>query len=303
MFYGSEQEYLGAVVPFVADGLGKGESVQVAVPSHNLALLRDALGGAAAEVTMVDASSTLRNPARNLALMNAFAAAKVGRPVRMVGEGVWPGRTVEEYAAWVEHEALVNTAFDGRAVVGMGLCPYDTRRLDEHDADVLADARATHPLLWQTGAQTPNPEFAPEQALARYDRPLVRHPQAVGAVVADVAELAGLRAFIAWHAERFGLGADGIADLQIIVTELATNSLEHGGAACDLALWPHNGYLVCEASDGGRLADRLAGRRPPTPGAIGGYGLWTVNALSDLFRIHASPAGTTIQAYRRVRTL
>ncbi|EUA22837.1 putative regulator of sigma factor domain protein [Mycobacterium xenopi 3993] len=61
-----------------------------------------------------------------------------------------------------------------------------------------------------------------------------------------------------------GLSADGIADLQLIITELATNSLQHGNGKCWLAFWEHDGHLVCEARDTGFLDDPLAGRRPPS---------------------------------------
>jgi hypothetical protein len=48
LFYRSKQEYLGALVPFVIDGLDKDHPVLVAAPVTNLALLREALGDASA---------------------------------------------------------------------------------------------------------------------------------------------------------------------------------------------------------------------------------------------------------------
>jgi anti-sigma regulatory factor (Ser/Thr protein kinase) len=86
----------------------------------------------------------------------------------------------------------------------------------------------------------------------------------------------------------------------MIITELATNSLEHTGGACRLALWQHNGHVVCEVSDGGRLDDPLAGQRTPARGEITGRGLFLINTIADLVRTHTTAAGTTIQAYLRL---
>lgn len=95
------------------------------------------------------------------------------------------------------------------------------------------------------------------------------------------------------------MSPERIGDLQLIVTELATNSLEHGGGVCRLAFWHEAGHLVCEARDIGYLADPLVGRRPPAQGS-GPYGLFVVNAIADLVHTHTSPSGTAIHAYLRL---
>lgn len=48
LFYRGDDEYLAGTVPFVRAGREAGEPVAVAVPPARLALLRDALGPAAA---------------------------------------------------------------------------------------------------------------------------------------------------------------------------------------------------------------------------------------------------------------
>ncbi|MGH3563284.1 MAG: ATP-binding protein, partial [Mycobacterium sp.] len=175
--------------------------------------------------------------------------------------------------------------------------PYDAGRLDEQ---VLADARMTHPLMWQAGSAKCCAEYAPDAALARYHQPLPKSKAAATYTVRDLTSLASARSFAGRYASRLGLSPDGIADLKLIVTELATNSLEHAGEACRLAFWPRNGRLVCEASDSGRLDYPLAGHRPPAADANTGHGLLLVNAVADLVRTHATANGTTIQAYLRL---
>jgi anti-sigma regulatory factor (Ser/Thr protein kinase) len=96
-----------------------------------------------------------------------------------------------------------------------------------------------------------------------------------------------------------GMSRDGIEDLQLIATELATNSLMYTDGACRLALWRQDEHLVCEARDTGRLDDPLVGRLDPGPSGPASRGLYLVNAISDLVRTHTAPTGTTIQAYLR----
>ncbi|HET9875501.1 MAG TPA: sensor histidine kinase [Mycobacterium sp.] len=297
LFYRSEQQYLDKVVPFITDGLAMGQPVLVAVPADKLALLNDALGDTAAEVTMADARKVARNPTGILGgPEGAFAAKHADRPVRMVGEIVWPERTADEYPACVQHEALVNTALS--SCVGMGLCPYDAGELD---AGVLADARATHPLVWQAGSSAHrSAEYAPDDAWARYNQPLSGNPMAVTYIVKVPEDLGAARAFVTRYARWLRLSPNCIADLQLIATELATNSLQHTGGGCRLAFWQQDGQVVCEASDSGRLDDPLAGRRVAAADAASGRGLLVVNALADLVRVHAAPSGTTIHAYLRL---
>ncbi|NUP14825.1 MAG: hypothetical protein HOV73_02890, partial [Streptomyces sp.] len=142
LFYRGTREYLDGTLRFVREGLALGEPVAVAVPGENLRLVRDGLGGDADGVRLLDMGEVGRNPGRIIpGVLRAFADAQApGRRVRIVGEPIWAGRSSDEYPACVQHEALINAAFEGRTVTI--LCPYDVRRLDSR---VLADAHATHP--------------------------------------------------------------------------------------------------------------------------------------------------------------
>ncbi|WP_238159197.1 anti-sigma factor RsbA family regulatory protein [Mycobacterium sp. MFM001] len=295
LFYRGDREYLDAVVPFILDGLRSSEPVLVAVPTGHLSLLRDGLGDACADVTMADMADVGRNPARAMGVMATFADRNRDRRVRIVGEPVWPGRSADEYPGCVENEALCNALFADREAAA--LCPYDARGLGEN---ALADARSTHPLLWRGGTTESNADYAPDEALARYNQPLPSDTMAVTYTVRELADLSPARSFAARYAQWLGLSPEGIASLQLIATELATNSLQHTGGVCRLAFWQHNGHIVCEAGDAGRLEDPLAGRRPPAADALTGRGLFLVNTVADLVRTHATATGTTIQAYFRL---
>lgn len=297
LFYRSAGEFLDYLVPFIADGADAGVPVLVAVPEPNLSLLRDALAAAGvAPVALADMSAVGRNPGHILGgVLGTFAARHPSTPVRMVGEPVWSGRSAEEYPACVQHEALVNRAFTDRDITV--ICPYDATQLD---SGVLADAEVTHPHLGRAGhPQRANPSYAPDAAWARCNQPLPASPTAASYTLRRLTDLAGARAFAARYARWFGFCAATIADLQLIVNELASNSLQHGAGPCRLSLWETGDQLVCQVRDGGQLADPMAGRRPILHDAARGRGLFVVNATADLVRIHAAATGTTVQAHLR----
>ncbi|OBG77582.1 regulator of Sig8 [Mycobacterium sp. E3298] len=296
LIYQSQQEYLDFVTRFVSDGLAMDEAVLVAVPSDKLALLHDALGPGElpGDLQLLDITEAGRNPSRFMAMEGSFVDDHPDRRVRIVSQLAWPGRTEEELVACVEHEALVNGAMDGYQVTG--LCLYDGSRLDD---DLLADVRATHPLLWRGGALQRSADYAPDAALQRCNRPLPAKPGAVTYTVSKSADLSPARSFAVNYAGWIGLSQDGIEDLQLVATELASNSLMYTDGACQLAFWRDDGYLVCEARDTGCFEDPLVGRLDPGPCGPASRGLYLVNAISDLVRTHTTPSGTTIQAYLR----
>ncbi|MCK1822989.1 MEDS domain-containing protein [Streptomyces sp. XM83C] len=296
LFYRGEAEYLAGVLPFVRDALAAEEPVAVAVPGENLDLVRDALGACAGAVRLLDMREAGRNPGRILpAVLHAFADAQPpGRRVRIVGEPVWAGRSSVEYPACVQHEALINAAFRGRAVTV--LCPYDAGRLDP---GVLADAYVTHPTVVPAGATVAHDSraYAPEQAVARYNVPLPPAPPGAPACAFTAAALSPARHHAVAEGRRLGLTGVRLDDLALVTAELTTNSVVHGGGAGTLWVWAESGYVVCEVRDDGRLTDPLAGRRPAPRERRGGRGLLLVNLVSDLVRTHTGDDGTTVRAY------
>jgi anti-sigma regulatory factor (Ser/Thr protein kinase) len=244
---------------------------------------------------MADITGIGRNPGRILAAQLAFVERHPRQHVRIIAEPVWEGRTPFEYSACMQHEALANIAFDGLDVTG--LCPYDASCLGEK---VLADVHLTHPQIWRDGFRKHSPDYALDVALDHCNQPLTTNPAAVTFTVGEAADLAGARKCCNRYGRLLGMSADRVADLMLVATELATNSLDHTGGGCRLAFWYEAGHVVCEARDMGRWADPLAGRRPPAAHGIGPYGLFVVNTIADLLRTHTTPAGTTVQVYLRL---
>jgi anti-sigma regulatory factor (Ser/Thr protein kinase) len=296
LFYRDVEDYLAGTVPFVEAALAQRRPALVAVPGPRLAAIRDTLGDIADQVRFADMTRAGRNPGRIIPwVLHAFIAEHAGQRPAIIGEPIWPGRSEAEYPACVQHEALINAAFAGRAATI--LCPYDTAGLDER---ALLDAHATHPVLVERGRRWTSGAYAPHAVVEAYNRPL---PVPDGPVTVrgftDPSELAPLRELAADEGERAGLAPDRVAELRVVVTELTTNSLRHGRGGGTVRLWTDAGHLVCEVHNPGRLADPLAGRLPPEPVALGGRGLLIVNHLCDLVRVHTDRDSSTVRLYLR----
>ena len=309
LLYRGEPEYLAALVPFVRAGLEAGDPVAVAVPGPRLRLLRDELDQAQPgigqavttidQVQWIDMTVTGRNPGRIIAeILRAFADShQAADRVRIVGEPIWPGRSRLEYPACVQHEALINLAFAGRAVTI--LCPYDADRLDP---DVLADAAATHPIVIDRHGEQASTAYAPEKIIQEHNRPLADIEANVAVLHFDSGSFRLVREFAAQHAARLGLPAERIPDLEVAVNELAANSLVHGGGQGTLRVWADTDHLICQVNDAGHLTDPLAGRRPVGLGSDGGRGLLLVHQIADLVRIHTTLDSATIRLHFAFRS-
>ncbi|MDW8803487.1 sensor histidine kinase [Streptomyces scabiei] len=292
LFYRGPEQYVAGTVPFLAEGLAAGEAVAVAVPGPHLERIRAGLGAGAAEVEFLDMTRVGRNPGRIIpGVLRAFADAHPMRRVRIVGEPIWAGRSAVEYPACVQHEALINAAFQGREVTI--LCPYDA---DALKPVVLADARATHPVVIDTGVERASDAYDPDHVVARYNQLLARPPGAAS-LSFDADALPEARTFAVREAGRLGLAEDRRQDLMLAVAELTTNSVVHGGGTGTLRIWAEGHQIVCEVHDRGRLTDPLAGRRPPARDQVGGRGLMLVHYVTDLVRLHTAPEGTTVRFY------
>jgi anti-sigma regulatory factor (Ser/Thr protein kinase) len=295
LFYTDAESMLAGTVPFVEAGVAAGEPVLVATPGPQLRLIRDAVGPVGDAVRYADMTEAGRNPGRIIPwVIQAFVDRHPGRRVRMIGEPIWAGRTATEYPACAQHEASINWAFADRPV--SILCPYDATALD---AGVLAEARCTHPVLVDRAGRRPSPGYAPANVVARHNKPLPVPAEPVAVLRYGLETLPLVRRFVTGPATEAGLDADRIADLQIAVTELATNSVAHAGGEGVLQVWVTDTHLVCEIHDDGWLVDPLAGRLAPASDGVGGRGLVIVHALCDLVRVHSTAAGTTVRLHVR----
>jgi anti-sigma regulatory factor (Ser/Thr protein kinase) len=108
-----------------------------------------------------------------------------------------------------------------------------------------------------------------------------------------------VREFVTACAAGAGLGSEKLGDLVLAATEIAANSVRHGGGRGVMRIWHEEDALICEVHDEGRIAEPLVGRVRPTDGQIGGYGLWLANQLCDLVQVRAFPTEGVVRLHMR----
>lgn len=292
LLYHDRQEYLDTVVPFLRDGVERGEHVLVAVVESELHEIRDRLGAAASDIAFVDVTELAGNPARIMPALTALVESHHhdGRAIRVLGQPDWAGRRAEETAESRLHEGLVNLVIPPDAPLWL-ICPYDA---STGDPEVAEHAAHSHPVLLEEGGYRGSASYtgawyvdelfrrslppAPDDAEVRTFR-----RQDIG----DVANRVLATAF------RAGLGVERSHRLSAAMRELASDATV--GATAVLRLWTADEAVICEIEDP-VTALPVAGRTPASTRAAR-RGLWLANQSADLIQVRSTDAGTTVRVH------
>ncbi|MEU9420685.1 sensor histidine kinase [Streptomyces sp. NPDC048272] len=299
LVYGSDEEFLASTVPFCRDGLEADDAVLAVTTGANIDLLRQALGGSAAQVQFVPADRWYQSPGRTLSAyyryVDQHTAKSRHRRVRVIGEPVWQGRDALETVEWTRYEAAINIAF--APCPAWIVCPYDTRTLAEA---VVSDARRTHPHLVTGPASNPSDRYlSPTETSGAWERkPASSVADGREAVISFGADLGPTRVFVNDAAMSLGMSPAGAQRMVFAVNEVATNAVRHGAGHGRVTVKRTGHRIVCDVTDSGDSGDAgidwYAGYLPPDPARRHGHGLWVVRQLCDLVEVHTSPAGTTV---------
>ncbi len=289
LIYGDADEFLACVIPFISGAVEAGEPVLVAVSDRNVGLLGSELGSAAAEVCFASIEELARNPARVVPFWRDFLEEHDGGPVRGLEEPVWPGRSRLEIDECERSEFLLNVAFAAEAPLSL-LCAYDGATLPE---EVLSGVSRCHRTTFDGEDAQISGEHRDvgDQYAGRLPAP----PKGAASFEFDRADLSEVRRRVERTAEAAGLGWRASADLILAASELAANSVAHGGGGGTLRTWREGVRLVLDFEDAGWISEPLAGRLRPAVMQEGGRGLWLANQLCDLVQIRSSAAGTTVR--------
>ncbi len=295
MLWRSETEFLDGCVPFIRDGLERGEPVMVATTAERTALLVSALGPGATHVRFADMAALGANPACIIPAWADFVRDAGGSPARGIGEPIWAGRSDIEITECQLHESLLNMALPPHVPFWL-VCPYDAGRLP---TAVLEEAERSHPVVTAVGRAVPRTQAyaGPDQAHASFAAELPTPAFVDLRLEFGVRDLRALRAEVGDRARSEGIGYDRAADLALAVHELAANSVLHGGGGGVLRIWRDAASLVVEIADGGTVANPLSGRVAAAVEDSSGRGLWMVNHLCDLVQLRSSAAGTTVRVH------
>jgi anti-sigma regulatory factor (Ser/Thr protein kinase) len=298
--YTGEDRFLAGVVPFIHDAIAAGEPILVAVSKARIRLLTSVLGAGAGRVRFLDMGEVGRNPARIIPVWRDFLDVHgvADRPVRGIGEPVWPGRSAAELAECRHHESLLNLAFDDAHPWRL-MCPYDVEALD---SEALELARGTHPFVVdEDGIEHESKSYvSPADAPGPFDGPLPEPETRTAAMAFTDDDLAELRTRVHRHACEAGMDPQRTANAVLAINELAANSVRHAGGGGTVRLWTEPGELVGEVSDGGRFDSPLVGRVRPTPVQLYGRGLWLVNQICDLVQIRSAERGSAVRIRMRL---
>jgi anti-sigma regulatory factor (Ser/Thr protein kinase) len=108
-------------------------------------------------------------------------------------------------------------------------------------------------------------------------------------------DLHDVRALIAAAATAAGLPPSRTNDLVVAASELAANSILHGGGRGLASVWGEEGTIFVEVSDAGTITDPTVGRVRPHPSDEHGRGLYIANQICDEVAIDSSATGTRIR--------
>lgn len=292
--YGSDEQLVTAIVPFLQESLTRGDAAAAVTTPGNLALLRDRLG-ADAHVSYVEAADWYVRPAAAIAQFDAAIRELIdgGAPhLRVVGELPF-GSTAGEHASWNRYEAIVNEAFK-RAPLWV-VCLYDTRALPEQ---LIEAARRTHPTLFETRRRRQSADYVePAVLLGQIPEPGVPVAGPPRLQLRIDGDPRGWRHSLAGAVEAEALPRGRAEEFLIAVGEVVANALGHGHGLAELTLWSTNDGVVCAVHDDGPgVDDPFAGYLPPgNDDAAQGMGLWIARQLSDSLAIQSGADGTTVR--------
>lgn len=291
LIYEGPGEYLEGTVPFLRSAVESGEPTLAAVGASQRELLEGELGEAAERIRFADMDKLGRNPAWIIPFWREFVDEAGGRSVRGIGEPIWSARRPAALDECQRHEALLNVAFAPGSSWSL-LCPYDAGSLSD---EVLEKVAGSHPHVHREGRVQASPLFDPDpDCFAGELPPPASTPETVAFGLAGLAEV---RKKVARAAELAGMDPGAVADLVTATSELAANSVMHGGGSGTLRLWHEDSRLLAEVEDRGRIDEPLVGRLRPSISQEGGRGLWLANQLCDLVQIRSSERGTTVRLH------
>jgi transcriptional regulator with XRE-family HTH domain len=166
--YKSDEQFLAAAVPFLAEGMEQSHGLLAVTTPAQIGLIRETLEDRSQHVEFADSVDWYRSPSEAVSRYRTYVTQKFDAGaawVRVVGELPLAEKSEAEFTAWARYESLINLVFASSPVTIV--CCYDVKSLP---ADVVADARRTHPEVTHGSEVTASPMYrAPEDFLANFN--------------------------------------------------------------------------------------------------------------------------------------
>jgi anti-sigma regulatory factor (Ser/Thr protein kinase) len=107
-------------------------------------------------------------------------------------------------------------------------------------------------------------------------------------VVAPAAARKALRhMLVAWQLT----DPDWLDDAELVVSELVTNAVRHGGGCIELSLQAHEGQVLVKAADGSSVIPRDRG---PNADGGGGYGIRVIESCGESWGVEDFRGGKQV---------
>lgn len=300
--YGSDDEFLSIVIPFLEGGTEAGEPTLVVLGGTSTELVRAGMGNTS-NVSFMDASAHYNRPASVIKSYRELLAAHVARgaqQVRVVGDVPHPGLGTP-WEKWARYEAVINHAYDDFPM--WGLCTYDTRITP---GDVLADVAQTHPYLaTPDGRHVPNTDFEKPTGFLTRRPPAGTDPLESSPPITELIDPtpAAARRTVRNAASGSRLDPDELEDVVFAVSEAVTNAVYHGRPPVCLRVWASHNRLVATITDQGHgPTDPFVGLLPTTNSTSGGLGLWMTHQMCSHVTLSRSEEGFTVRVAAGDRT-
>jgi anti-sigma regulatory factor (Ser/Thr protein kinase) len=292
--YGSDEELLAVVVPFLLGGVAAGEPTIVALCEPNAALVADAIG-TGTPVVFHSGDDLYARPAGAIrAYTDLFTkyTDDGAHQIRVVGE-LPPEALGATWDWWARYESAINDVYDAFPLWSM--CAYDERTTPP---EVMADVVRTHPNVARPGDKhLPSAEYVEPGRFLRHDLPPAPDPLQHTPPALELVNPIPADARSALSAISAGVLSDqALGDLRIAVTETVTNAMIHGKAPVVVRFWAGPDRVVVTVSDSGTgPADPFAGLRAAAHAPTGGLGLWLTHQLCDHVSMCVDADGFTVR--------
>jgi CheY-like chemotaxis protein len=166
LVYSSPDELAAGTLPFVQQGLTRGDQLLVVLREAGRTVLQEALGGDAAQIEFADAVDWYQSPEHVFQRYGRYLAEHLedgASRVRVVAEVIWPqSSATADIAGWKRYEAGISSAM--ASVPVSFICAYNTQELP---AGIIMDARRTHPVLRTAEGARPSAHYSEPAAFVR----------------------------------------------------------------------------------------------------------------------------------------
>jgi anti-sigma regulatory factor (Ser/Thr protein kinase) len=285
----SPDELATLLAPRLGAALDAGERVVAVLDDARREALATELGARAQDVEWTAPADVHGVPAFTVAARWARLARSAG-PVTVVAQHVedLPGAGPEH---WARLDLALEVAMPGIPLTVLCPCPPDGAGLRR----VVTTHRR---LVSPAGSRASADYRSPHEAVVEYPPPPPPDLGPPDAELAfDVPGLARMRTVAADACVRAGLAGERLGDLVLAVTEVASNSVEHGPGTGVLRTWATSAGVVLEVTDTGRTDIAFPGLTAPPPEGARGRGLWLASELADVLQVWNDDDGTVVRLH------